>query len=403
MTITSTAPSLSRHNRKQLEKRMNLTKLEAIDVQGRSRIDMGDLQALATSIERIGLLHPIVVTPDNKLVVGRRRLEAYKLLQRAEIPVNIATNLNDLTLLLEAERDENTARKAYTPEEAVHLGLRIEEVAKTLTKEAQRAGGKEQGGDKRSAHAKNNQGGGNSPKPKRDDSKRTTGQAALAVGLDRRTYEKAKVVVATGDRQLIAEMNRTGKVDGAYRKHVVQQKAAAIAAEPPPLPEGPFRVIVCDPPWPYDTRIDDLSHRGSLPYPSMSLAEITALRVAERAHQDCILWLWTTNAFLREAFDIAEAWGFTYKTTLTWAKNKMGLGDWLRGKTEHCLLCVRGQPVRQLTNQTTLLTADAGKHSAKPAAFYEMVEALCPGSKLEMFQRRARAGWTGHGDEAGAT
>ena len=78
----------------------------------------------------------------------------------------------------------------------------------------------------------------------------------------------------------------------------------------------------------------------------------------------------------------------------------MGTGDWLRGQTEHCLMCVRGKPTIALTNQTTLLNATAGKHSEKPDEFYSMVEKLCPGSKLEMFQRRARQGWIGHGDEA---
>ena len=74
-------------------------------------------------------------------------------------------------------------------------------------------------------------------------------------------------------------------------------------------------------------------------------------------------------------------------------------GDWLRGQTEHCLLCVRGKPTIKLTNQTTALLANAGRHSAKPNEVYEMVEELCPGSKVELFQRTPRKGWHGHGDE----
>jgi N6-adenosine-specific RNA methylase IME4 len=56
----------------------------------------------------------------------------------------------------------------------------------------------------------------------------------------------------------------------------------------------------------------------------------------------------------------------------------MGNGDWLRGKTEHCLLAVRGKPVVTLTNQTTLLHAPARGHSQKPMEFYSLVESLCP-------------------------
>ena len=47
---------------------------------------------------------------------------------------------------------------------------------------------------------------------------------------------------------------------------------------------------------------------------------------------------------MREAFAVLDAWGFQQKTMLTWLKDKMGMGDWLRGKTEHCLLDVRGRP-----------------------------------------------------------
>jgi hypothetical protein len=63
----------------------------------------------------------------------------------------------------------------------------------------------------------------------------------------------------------------------------------------------------------------------------------------------------------------------------------MGTGDWLRGKTEHCILAVRGQPTVTLTNQTTLLDGPVREHSRKPEEFYALVEALCPGSKVELF------------------
>jgi N6-adenosine-specific RNA methylase IME4 len=103
---------------------------------------------------------------------------------------------------------------------------------------------------------------------------------------------------------------------------------------------------------------------------------------------------------MREAFAVLDAWGFEHKTILTWAKNKLGMGDWLRGQTEHCLLAVRGNPVVQLANQTTLLAAPVRAHSAKPDEFYALVEKLCPAPRYaELFQRRARERWDGHGDE----
>ena len=160
----------------------------------------------------------------------------------------------------------------------------------------------------------------------------------------------------------------------------------------PTSADGPFGVIVADPPWTYDKRAEDDTHRGACPYPCMSLDAIKAIEIP--ATDDAILWLWTTNAHLEHAFGICRAWGFEPKTVLTWIKQKMGLGDWLRGKSEHCLLAVRGRPTVVLTNQTTVLEANVGEHSAKPSEFYAMVEKLCPDTRrLELFSRCRRDGW----------
>jgi N6-adenosine-specific RNA methylase IME4 len=242
----------------------------------------------------------------------------------------------------------------------------------------------------------------------------TVAEVAAEVGVPERTararvaqarkYDEIKSVAESaphneGLQKLVEQMDRTGKVNGTYRQFKNLRAAEQIAAEPPPLPDGPFRVIVLDPPWHYDKRPEDASQRGSLPYPSMTLEEIKALPIADMAADDCILWLWTTNAHLFDCPRLLSAWGFTHKTVLTWGKDRMGCGDWLRGQTEHCILAVRGQPVVKLTNQTTLLTAPVREHSRKPEEFYVLVESLCPGSKVELFQRTPRPGWAGHGNE----
>jgi N6-adenosine-specific RNA methylase IME4 len=112
---------------------------------------------------------------------------------------------------------------------------------------------------------------------------------------------------------------------------MTEQPAGAIRAEPPPYPagNGPYRVIIADPPWPYELRSEDPSHRGVHPFPSMSIEQICAEvhKVKAIAHQNCILWLWTTNHHMSEAFAVLDAWGSAPKTILTWIKHKMGLGD----------------------------------------------------------------------------
>lgn len=104
----------------------------------------------ADSIVEVGLLHPIVIKPDGTLVVGERRLEAYKLLGREDIPVNVADNFDDLFLLLKAEADENTCREPFTPEEAVALAESYRNVAEERVSKAVEEGKSKGGGDRKS-------------------------------------------------------------------------------------------------------------------------------------------------------------------------------------------------------------------------------------------------------------
>lgn len=77
-------------------------------------------------------------------------------------------------------------------------------------------------------------------------------------------------------------------------------------------------------------------------YPTMSVDEIIAVPIPQIADANSILWLWTTNAHMREAFQIVDAWGFEPKTILTWKKSKMGLGEWgiMEKKSESSMPCI---------------------------------------------------------------
>jgi N6-adenosine-specific RNA methylase IME4 len=205
-----------------------------------------------------------------------------------------------------------------------------------------------------------------------------------------------------------AQKKSGGMRAGSVRAWAKQEQKAIVAdqikAQPAAMPTGPFRVIVSDPPWDYQKRAGDATHRSDLPYPSMTTDAICALPVQPLAHPDgCVLWLWTTNAFMRDAFRVLDAWGFREKTILTWVKDKFANGDWLRGQTEHCILAVRGAPAfGPLTNQTTVLHGKLREHSRKPDEFYDLVERLCPAPELgrvEMFSRQPRKGWAAWGAE----
>jgi len=161
----------------------------------------------------------------------------------------------------------------------------------------------------------------------------------------------------------------------------------------PRLPEQRYEVIVVDPPWEYRLRHDQGDRRNTILYPTMANEEIGDIPIQQLATADSILWLWSTNSHLPDALEIAKGWGFEYKVLLTWVKNRIGTGYWLRGRTEHAIMAVKGHPLTKLTNQSTVLHAPIRAHSQKPHEFYRLVETLCAGRKIELFARENRDGW----------
>jgi N6-adenosine-specific RNA methylase IME4 len=205
--------------------------------------------------------------------------------------------------------------------------------------------------------------------------------------------------IESGDLSLNAAMGEIKKNERA--EEIMRQKDALSRARPG-APLGLFHVIVIDPPWPYrdaedHSGYDPQGHRASNPYPEMELPDLAALKLP--AADDCALWLWTTHKFMRHAFGLLDAWGFEDKQILTWVKDRMGLGRWLRSQSEFCILAVRGHPAITLSNQTTVLHGPMRQHSRKPDEFYAMVDSLCHGRKLDYFSREPREGWEQFGND----
>lgn len=380
-------------------------------------LDGPDLDALAADIRAHGLRNPVIVI-GSKVLDGRNRLAAC---DRLGIEATFRQYEGDDPVAFVLS--ENLHRRHLNESQRAMVGARAKSIYEAEAKSRQRIGGAAGGSGKGPA---------NLPEAAKGDAR---DKAARSVNVSGRTVQHAETVLRRAAPEVVravesgklavsaaAELTKLepekqrevmerakpradGEIRGGLiRAYVKQAEKAEVAkqleAEAPTMPEGPFRVIVADPPWHYGKRVNDATHRGDLPYPSMTTEAICALPVESIAHEDAILWLWTTNAHMRDAYDVIEAWGFEPKTVLTWVKDQVGLGDWLRGQTEHCILAVRGKPVVTLTNQTTALRAPRREHSRKPDEFYALVEALCPGSKVEMFCRTPREGWARWGAEA---
>ena len=141
-------------------------------------------------------------------------------------------------------------------------------------------------------------------------------------------------------------------------------------------------------------------------YPIMKTKEIIALApmVQDLAEDNAHLYLWTTNNFLRDALEVMDAWGFRYVTTITWMKDRIGLGQYFRGLTEHCLFGIRGKlPYKVIDGKRqqgkTGFFEEKREHSRKPVQMREMIEKVSYPPFIELFARERFDGWDAWGNE----
>lgn len=212
-------------------------RIDEIKVGPRFRKRLGNVEALARSIEQVGLLHPIVIDQHFNLVAGRRRLEALKVLIAKgsegwkEVPVR-QVNLDDL---LAAEHDENVLRLNFAPSEAVAVAEALEARMADEARARQLAGLRQ---------------GQESPVPpnRRDgESGEVRDRLAAYVGMGRTKLGQARTIVEAARRDparygdLVGRMDDTGLVDPAFKElkrraeeKVGQQAQQTISSQPGP-------------------------------------------------------------------------------------------------------------------------------------------------------------------------
>lgn len=171
------------------------------------------------------------------------------------------------------------------------------------------------------------------------------------------------------------------------------------------IPElkGLYDVISIDPAWNYEgenkntTSYDANGRRVANPYPEMSTQEIKNINLP--LMEDAVVFLWTTHKFLPDAFDILRSWELDYKATLVWNKEKIGMGAWFRMQCEFCLVGIKGKPYWNNTIYRDIMNEPRRQHSRKPDVFFDMVDKITLGRKLEYFSREKREGWEVFGND----
>jgi ParB family transcriptional regulator, chromosome partitioning protein len=108
--------------------------IRKIKDRNRYRKSLGDIESLAVNIKELGLLHPIVVRPDGRLIAGERRLAACKRLGWKSVPVTYV----DLKEVVRGEFAENAFRKDFLPSEIEAIRRAIEPYERAAAKERQR-------------------------------------------------------------------------------------------------------------------------------------------------------------------------------------------------------------------------------------------------------------------------
>jgi len=173
-----------------------------------------------------------------------------------------------------------------------------------------------------------------------------------------------------------------------------------------------YNVIYADPAWRFSQGINrrkDIREKFgtneelSIQYSTMSDKEIIELNVADYADDNCVLFVWTTDAHLEVAIKAINNWGFKYKTVaFTWNKKRGFMGKWTVKQCEICLLATKGTAHKLLKSfkEKSYLEENKTEHSKKPNEFRKRIERMFGNvPKLEMFARTRAEGWDAWGNE----
>jgi len=358
-------------------------KIDNIKIGHRYRKDMGDIDALAKSMEELGQLQSIVIDQANNLIAGRRRIEAAKQLGWSSIKCDVV----NIDAIVNGEYAENEIREDFRLSEKYAIMEAI------LPKEKKEAEARQKAGIEPSVNLT-------------QGSAKTI--AANKVGSSRNTMVKVEAVVKAAEEEpekygdLVDKMDEKNKVTGVYRE--LKERQAREQLEIQPTPTGKYRVIVIDPPWPVQKILRDVApNQDAMDYPVMSLEEITALPVGEIAMTDCHLFLWATNKYLPKAIEIAEHWGFRYILTMVWHKSGgFQPFDLPQYNCEFVIYARKGTPTfSDLKDFFCCFNGQRREHSRKPDEFYNMIRRVTDEPRIDYFSREKREGYDQYGNQTG--
>lgn len=356
-----------------------------------------DFAALKKSIETSGQHRPITVWKDPHsgkafIIDGHSRYEVCK-----QLKVELIIEYKDFESWLDAMKyaiQVNSKRRHLTQIQKVNLAIREIEIEKELAKERQKSTipKKEQKGFQKM--------------PNGIHTGSTCDIVSKKTGISTRTVARLKRIIDDGSEELKQDV-ASGKKSAASAERLIKLEKAH--TNPIPLPDGKFKIILCDVPYKYD-----FEGEGSANYPTLPEEGIIGLNDMQKKPitgmfaGDAVIFFWAPLPKLEEALRIVRAWEFIYKTAIVWSKEKEGIsqqgtGHYIVATCELILVATKGRPGVPLPKNRPLgiLKSPRTKvHSQKPDILRHWIEKMYPNEKyLELFARETVKGWTAWGNQ----
>lgn len=348
---------------------------------------------LVNDIKANGLIEPVMLS-DNKIIDGRNRY-------RACSDAGIECEFNELkyqtfSQLISFVVSKNLHRRHLESGQRAACVADANDIINKLKEEA------------RQRQATSEQGiyGGKPLSQKIDepvDMGRTDDKLAELFNTNRQYVSDA--IKIKEQRPDLHEKVKSGEIKIADAKREIKRDEVISSLESIEVKEqkeilGLYDVIVIDPPWPMQKIERDVTpNQVLLDYPVMSINEIESFELP--CAENCHVWLWTTQKFLPDAFEILQMWELKYVCTFVWHKaggfQPFNLPQY---NCEFVLYARKGTPeFIDLKDFKVCFDAPRGKHSEKPDEFYDVIKRVTAGRRIDIFNRRPIDGFDVWGKE----
>lgn len=358
-----------------------------------------EYESLKNSIKNEGQQEPIVIWSDSNsektfIIDGHTR---FKICQELGLEPKVEFRIFESWLHAKKyAMDINLYRRQLSDYQKVELALRSIAIEDTLAAERK----------KTTFPVKGKKGFQPVSMPNGDNTGRVIEIIADKIGMSSRTVARLKRILDHGTDKLKQEV-ASGKTSPALAERMLKKED--IQRNPIQLPEGKYRVILCDVPFQYERELE-----GAPNYPTLPLEEIIHLKdkdgrpITSVFADDCVIFFWSPIPKLEESFKILDEWGFKYKTGMVWSKEKdgkpqEGTGYYVRATCELLLIATKGKIGTPLPKDRPLGIIKEPRtkiHSQKPERARYLIEKMYPGEKyLELFGREKIENWNVWGDQ----